>query len=138
MRPPNRRELLATFLGLPALLTSCSARREPLPPAGEIVGSAHAVGHRLMHGPPPRPTADRWERRGVVIVGGGIAGLTAAWRFLQAGYRDFVLLELESAPGGTSRSGSSQLVEFPWGAHYLPAPLRENQALVDLLAGCVK
>jgi hypothetical protein len=53
---------------------------------------------------------------------------------LRAGFEDFVLLELEQAPGGTARSGDSHgVVPYPWGAHYLPAPLKENRALVALL-----
>jgi hypothetical protein len=52
---------------------------------------------------------------------------------MNSGFNDFVLLELESAPGGTSRSGSNNVSSFPWGAHYIPAPLKENQHLVALL-----
>jgi len=64
---------------------------------------------------------------------GGIAGLSAAWRLLKAGFEDFVLIELERAPGGTARSGTSPIIAYPWGAHYLPAPMKENVALVSLL-----
>ena len=70
----------------------------------------------------------------VVIVGGGVSGLSAAWRLLRAGFDDFVLLELEMAPGGTARSGDSPLVPYPWGAHYIPAPMKENPWLVELLS----
>jgi glycine/D-amino acid oxidase-like deaminating enzyme len=76
---------------------------------------------------------DRWQRIGVVIVGGGVAGLAAAWRFLRAGFEDFLLLELETTPGGTSRSGSGAVVPYPWGAHYVPVPLAENRLFVALL-----
>ncbi|MBA3241947.1 MAG: FAD-dependent oxidoreductase [Acidobacteria bacterium] len=72
---------------------------------------------------------------GIVIVGGGVAGLAAAWRLLREGFEDFVVLELERAPGGTSQSGAraGAVVPYPWGAHYLPAPQKENRALVSLL-----
>ena len=40
----------------------------------------------------------------VVIVGGGVAGLSAARKLKQAGV-DFVLLELEPEVGGTAVSG---------------------------------
>jgi phytoene dehydrogenase-like protein len=81
-----------------------------------------------------RAEPESWERAGVVIVGGGVAGLAAAWRLLRAGFGDFVLLELEAAPGGTARGGERHgVVPYPWGAHYLPAPLKENRALVSLL-----
>jgi hypothetical protein len=129
---PSRRDLLAAFLGLPAALAGCSA---PAPDqlAGEIVGASDGLGHRLRDGILPMPAAERWQRVGVVIVGGGIAGLAAAWRFLQAGFEDFLLLELESAPGGTARSGTSPLVRYPWGAHYVPVPMAENRLLIELL-----
>jgi len=126
--------MLAAFLGVPAALAACRSDAEPRFPDGSIVGASDAVGHRLRDGERIEPAADNWQRAGVVIVGGGIAGLTAAWRLLNAGYEDFVLLELEAAVGGTSRSGRERgVVPYPWGAHYLPAPMKENGALVALL-----
>lgn len=127
----SRRELLAMFLGAP-LAAGCSKQKPTLPP-GELVGASDTLGHRLRDG--FRPTVDmRGARRtSVVIVGGGVAGLAAARRLLQAEIDDFVLVELESKPGGTSRAGTSKVVSYPWGAHYLPAPTGDNRALVDLL-----
>lgn len=69
----------------------------------------------------------------VVIVGGGAAGLSAAWRLQKRGVENFVLLELEEVAGGTSRSGSTAVTSFPWGAHYLPLPMKENRPLLALL-----
>lgn len=130
----TRREMLAAFLGLPVALSACrSAGEQPPIPDGEMVGASDVFGHRLREWVNIEIPAEDWRRVGVVIVGGGVAGLAAARRFLQAGFEDFVLLELESAPGGTSRSGQSPLVAYPWGAHYLPAPMKENVALVSLL-----
>jgi protoporphyrinogen oxidase len=134
VRVLTRRELLAAFLGAPFALAACASRGTEAPPLpeGEIVGASDRIGHLLRDGLRPEPEA--WERAGVVIVGGGVAGLAAAWRFLRAGFDDFVLLELEPEPGGTARSGSAHgVVAYPWGAHYLPAPRRENRALVALL-----
>lgn len=128
----TRREVLAAFLGLPAALAACNSPQIPLPP-GEIVGTSDAIGHRIRDRLNITPSQDHWERTRVVIVGGGIAGLSAAWQLLKSGFQDFVLLELERAPGGTSRSDTSPLIAYPWGAHYLPAPMKENVALVALL-----
>src|SRR5215207_7693757 len=130
----TRRELLAAFLGAPFALAACGGRGDATPPLpeGEVVGASDRLGHLIRDGLRPEPEA--WERAGVVIVGGGVAGLAAAWRFLRAGFEDFVLLELEPEPGGTARSGSEHgVVPYPWGAHYLPAPQKENRALVTLL-----
>ncbi|MBI5758876.1 MAG: FAD-dependent oxidoreductase [Planctomycetales bacterium] len=131
----TRRELLAAFLGAPAALAGCSMIDEdtpPLPP-GEIVGASHNLGHRVRDGGLPAPADDAWTSIPVVIVGGGVAGLLAGWRLDRAGFRDFVLLEIETEPGGTSRSGRNALTPFPWGAHYLPVPFRENESLISLL-----
>jgi len=126
--------VLAAFLGVPAALAACNSRdaRQPLPP-GDIVGASDVIGHRIRDGLSITPSQDHWEHTRVVIVGGGVAGLSAAWQLLKAGLEDFVLLELEDAPGGTARSGTSPITSYPWGAHYLPAPMKENSALVSLL-----
>jgi len=130
----TRREALAAFLGVPVAMAACrSGAAPPQMPAGEIVGASDVIGHKLRDGLRVVPSADAWQKVGVVIVGGGIAGLAAARSMLKAGFKDFVLLELEKEHGGTSRSGTSQLVSYPWGAHYLPAPMKENQELISLL-----
>jgi hypothetical protein len=129
----TRREVLAALLGIPAAVAGCRVD-EKLPfPEGEIVGASDIVGHRLRDGHHITPPEDGWQRTGVVIVGGGVAGLTAAWRLLRAGFEDFVLIELERAPGGTARSGDSSVAPYPWGAHYLPVPMKDNRELLSLL-----
>jgi protoporphyrinogen oxidase len=131
----TRREVLAAFLGIPVALAACRSSKALKFPEGEIVGASDVLGHKLRDGMRVEPASDRWQRVSVVIVGGGIAGLSSAWRLLKAGFQDFILLELEPAPGGTSRSGDSlsAVVPYPWGAHYLPAPMKENSALISLL-----
>lgn len=117
-----------------AALAASACRRAPgRPPLrGEIVGaSAHLRGHRLRDGFRPRPA--RTESTAVAVLGGGIAGLSAAWALERAGLRDFVVLELEDAPGGTSQSGANDVSAYPWGAHYVPVPAPSNRALVALL-----
>jgi len=129
----SRRELLAAFLGLPVAIAGCQRQDTIALPPGKLVGASAGIGHRLRDGLQITVPEDRWEETGIAIIGGGMAGLSAARRLLQAGYDDFVILELEPKPGGTSRSGSSKIVPYPWGAHYLPAPPKENRALVELL-----
>ena len=58
----------------------------------------------------------------MVIIGGGIAGLSAAWRLDKRGMRDFVLLEMETQAGGNARWGENEISRFPWAAHYVPVP----------------
>ncbi|GIW78901.1 MAG: monooxygenase [Gemmatales bacterium] len=129
----NRRELLAALIGLPGLLPGCYRRSTPSLPEGAIVGASAGIGHRLRDGFRPVPPPDAWQNRTVVIVGAGVAGLVAAWRLARAGLNDFELIELEPVAGGTARSGTSKVVGYPWGAHYIPAPTKENRLLVTIL-----
>ena len=128
----SRRELIAAMLGAPALLAGCSSQPQ-LPTAGELIGQSVAIGHRLRDGFRPRPAARNWQDVDVVIVGGGVAGLSAAWRLRHAGCQEFEVLELEPVAGGTSLSSECQLSRYPWGAHYLPVPFSDNQPLIQLL-----
>ena len=127
----TRRDLLAAFLGAPFAAMACRGRQEALPP-GVLAGASDSVGHRLRSAVRERPGSDAWEKRKVVIVGGGVAGLSAAWRLAHAGQNDFVVLELEQTLGGTAKSGRSEVSAYPWGAHYGPAPMAGNRALVRL------
>ncbi len=126
----NRREFLRTVGA--AALAGCAPKGNPSLPPGELLGMNHALGHRLRDGGFPAPSASR--STGVLIVGGGISGLSAAWRLARAGVDDFQLLDMESEPGGNSRAGHSPLVAYPWGAHYLPLPTREAVHVRELLA----
>jgi phytoene dehydrogenase-like protein len=102
----------------------------PLPP-GVLIAPNHESGHRWRDGALPRASETR--KRKAVIVGGGIGGLSTAWRWRKAGFDDFELLELESAPGGNARWGENAVSRFPLGAHYLPLPTRESRAVRLLL-----
>lgn len=130
----DRRDLLKAILGssLASLSTGCRGR-SPLPPAGELLAPNHHVGHQIRDGMNFQATASDWQDVGCVIVGGGIAGLSAAWQLKRSGYDDFVLLEMEDRLGGTSASGKDANFEYPWGAHYVPVPMAHNRELIELL-----
>jgi glycine/D-amino acid oxidase-like deaminating enzyme len=88
---------------------------------GGFVNDSFKQGHLLRDRssfPPPRQTV----RVPIVIVGGGIAGLSAAWRLEKSGFRDFVLLEMADSAGGNSRWGQNEITAYPWAAHYVPVP----------------
>lgn len=65
--------------------------------------------------------------RDVVVVGAGIAGLTAAWRLR---HRDVLVLEASDRVGGRMRSESRGDYWLNFGAHLFPAP----GSLVDSIA----
>ncbi len=129
----TRRELLTIFLGAPFAYAACRTEGTAKFPDGEIVGQSAALGHIIRENRSFDVPADNWESRKVVIVGGGIAGLSAAWKLHASGFNEFILLELEREAGGTARSGVGKPVSYPWGAHYLPVPFRENTELIALL-----
>jgi phytoene dehydrogenase-like protein len=124
----DRRAFLAAVAG-GWMVHSVAPRRGAL--EGRIVGAAQHAGHLLrdaaaLPAPEPAGAAD------VVIVGGGVSGLSAAWRLASTGL-DVRVLELEPILGGTSASGRDGAVPHPWGAHYLAAPNPEARAALRLL-----
>lgn len=129
----TRREILKSFLGLPIALSACKMSSQTSEIGGEIVGASNNIGHILREKRNFEVAAGNWSEKKIAIVGGGIAGLSAAWKLKRENVDDFVLLELEQKIGGTSTSGTSNLVSYPWGAHYLPVPFQENTELVSLL-----
>jgi hypothetical protein len=129
----TRREILSAFLGLPFALAACKSNSAKNFPDGEIVGANVNVGHLLRENKNIEVPEQNWETVKVAIIGGGAAGLSTAWKLQKENFNDFVLLELENAIGGTARSGTSNIVSYPWGAHYLPVPFQENTELISLL-----
>jgi Flavin containing amine oxidoreductase len=88
---------------------------------GSFVNEAASSGH-LLRDHKPFPSPKRTERVPVVIVGGGISGLSAAWRFRKRGFKDFVVLEMNRQAGGNARWGENEITAYPWAAHYVPVP----------------
>ncbi|WP_034161180.1 flavin monoamine oxidase family protein [Sphingomonas sp. ERG5] len=99
---------------------------------GALGGADFARGHRLRDGATfPAPTSE--TRTGIAILGGGVAGLSAAWTLAEAGMTDFRLFELEDRTGGNARGGRNDISAYPLGAHYLPIPNAETKGVVRLL-----
>ena len=124
----DRREFLAAGA---ALAAAACTRATPTPP-GELLATNYVLGHRLRDGNLPKAAETRRAR--VVIVGGGIGGLSAAWRLRRAGFSDFEILELDARLGGNARWDKNEITAYPWGAHYVTLPTRESRATRLLLA----
>ena len=127
----SRRALLAAAAAA-AAAAACSPP-EPAPPQLAFLGPDPAQAHRLRDASFPTGPISRELRTRVVIVGGGVAGLAAAWRLRRAGLDDFQVIELEPELGGTARGGRLPRSPHPLGAHYLPSPHPECRALETLL-----
>ncbi|BCB27241.1 amino oxidase [Sulfurimicrobium lacus] len=127
----KRRDFLLS-LAAAACLPGCHTAASPGLPPGKLLGAGLERGHRLRGRDFPAPSETR--QVGVAIVGGGIAGLSAAWKLNQAGFGDFRLFELEDETGGNARAGHNAVSAYPWGAHYLPLPGREARDVRELLA----
>ncbi|MBK9753643.1 MAG: NAD(P)-binding protein [Nannocystis sp.] len=132
--PPDslsRRRLLTTAAAA-SLAAACEPAAPP-PPVLAFVGPDPAQAHSLRDPAFRNGPVTRELRTQVAIVGGGVAGLSAAWRLRKAGLRDFHLVELEPELGGTARGGLLPRSPHPLGAHYLPSPHPECAALELLL-----
>jgi protoporphyrinogen oxidase len=70
-----------------------------------------------------------------VILGGGLAGLTAAYTLQQAGDSDWLVLEKEGRPGGHARSVEIDDYIFDYGPHILFTNDPEIESLIRDLLG---
>lgn len=128
--------LLAAGSGVP-VLSSCHSKANP-PPILDIPGRivnpspipAHLMRTEHTWENFPRPVGPAYD---VVIVGGGVSGLCAAWKLRRAGVDRFLLLELEGELGGTSIATSSRGIVYPWGAHYINIPPAEADCVHEVL-----
>jgi NAD(P)-binding Rossmann-like domain len=121
----SRRE----FFGAPALIGLW--RKTDRRITGGFVNDAFPLGHRLRDRAAFRAPVQQL-RVPVVIVGGGMAGLNAAWHLDKRGFHDFVLLEMEGQAGGNSRWGENEVSRFPWAAHYVPVPAKGESLAREL------
>ena len=103
------------------------------PLAGAFVNDDVGLGHAIRDRGPIGP-AKSTVRVPVVIVGGGMAGLSAAWRLHKKGFDQFVVLELGAQAGGNSRWGENGTSAYPWGAHYVPVPGKRATFVRELFA----
>ena len=97
---------------------------------GGFVPDGSELGHALRDGTARARLRDSAARRSerrvkVAIVGGGMGGLSAAWKLDALGMHDWALLELDGRTGGNARSADYRGQRAPWGAHYVPVPSQD-------------
>ncbi len=117
-------------------LSGCSAGDGPMAQAlpahvaGGWLGPVMARGHAWRDGQVGAASlgATSATRSGDVrrvhtlIVGAGVAGLSAAHHLMQQGIDDIALIDLDDQPGGNAQGHQMAGLGCPIGAHYLPMP----------------
>jgi hypothetical protein len=102
----------------------------------EIAPTLHypgrAEGHFLRDGgrlPPPSEVIET----DIVILGSGVAGVSAAWKLGRAGHKNVLMID-GPEPFGNAAGGHFGDLAYPTGAHYLPLPTPESVHVRDILA----
>ena len=92
---PSRRDFLGAALAAPAILGGCAKPGDwRTRVEGRWVGDNATLGHRVRDAAAHPPTGARPRRTDVLVVGSGIAGLSAARTLQRAGITDFAVLEI--------------------------------------------
>jgi len=121
--------LAASGFGLRRLLSGDESGLIPVHASGPSTQRGHRIRDGFVF---PDPT--EFNSSDVLIVGGGMAGLSAAWRLQKKGGTRFQVFELEDEVGGNSRSGVNSVSPYPWGAHYVTLPNDEAEFVHELYA----
>jgi hypothetical protein len=100
---------------------------------GRWSGEDLETAHRLLFDPAATlasgPVTAHPERHDVIVIGGGIAGLTVAYRL---NGRRVLLLESAPSTGGVSKSENWQGIEYATGAAYIIDPDPESEDAREL------
>lgn len=109
---------------LPGLSACRHASASSLRPdiAGGWVGAQVERAHAWRDGHLSAESEGDPIRVHTLIIGAGVAGLSAARSLTRAGLEDIAVLDLEDQPGGNARGHQVQGLPCPLGAHYLPMP----------------
>lgn len=89
------------------------------------------AGHTLReqkHWPAPTETLET----DVLILGSGVAALTAAWQLNKHGHNNSLMID-GPQPYGNAAGGQMQEYTYPTGSHYLPLPSPESTHIRELL-----
>lgn len=102
----------------------------------EVTSMVHTPGRAEGHFLRDRsalPAPSEVIETDIVILGSGIAGLSAAWKLGRLGHDDYLLLDGPEAFGNAAGSRYGDLA-CPTGGHYLPLPGPESTHVREMLA----
>ncbi len=128
----SRKSFIAQVAAFTLLPLACKSKYTHI--KGSILGANATKGHQLRREIPQLPLTKSAKK--VVIIGGGVSGLSAARQLQKNGVTDIVVLEMNDTPGGNSLSGKNEITAYPWGAHYLPIPDCADKELLSFLHSC--
>lgn len=134
----NRRKFIEQsflFTSATGLLHQCKLSNGRII-SGSINGADKHTGHLLRNGLQNIPSAKNNIETEVVIIGGGISGLSAARWLQKSGQQNFLLAEMASQTGGNAAGGKNEVSAYPLGAHYIPLPNNELKEYTEFLHDC--
>ena len=99
---------------------------------GGIVGPDAATGH-LLREPGKLPAPTKEIATDILIIGGGISGMSAKQWLQKNGCNNVLLVEMADHYGGNAHCGNNRVSAYPWGAHYLPVPDLRRTELLEFL-----
>ncbi|MDO4777201.1 MAG: NAD(P)-binding protein [Cardiobacteriaceae bacterium] len=130
--PLSRRHF---FYGTALAATACSSwfihRQLNRMPTLTVNRPGLALGHALRDGQLPQTPA-REHHCHTLILGSGMAALSAAWYLNKHGHRDVLIAEGPEADGNAATFHHGDL-KAPTGAHYLALPSRESRQVREML-----
>jgi protoporphyrinogen oxidase len=118
----------ALFIAASHLLASCANKKGY---TGSIINDNSSTGHLLREELNLNPEST--IEIPILIIGGGVSGLSAGYHLKKKGVTDYLILELADQVGGNSISGKNNTSAFPWAAHYLPVVNNSNSELLQFL-----
>jgi hypothetical protein len=98
---------------------------------GKILTGNSKRGHLLRGGKFLKPSETNYFD--IVIIGSGIAALSAARKLQKQHIINFTILEVDDKIGGNAINGENEICAYPWAAHYLPIPNLDDKELLNFL-----
>jgi predicted NAD/FAD-dependent oxidoreductase len=89
---------------------------------GGWLGPVLARGHAWRDGQFKPADAGSAHAVHTLVIGAGVAGLSAAHHLMKLGIDDLAVIDLDDQPGGNAQAHHMGGLPCPTGAHYLPMP----------------